>query len=147
MKRALFPGSFDPFTIGHADIVRRALPLFDEVIIAIGINHQKKPLFPMEERIAMIQKAFRNEPKVRVLPFDTLTVDFARQQEAQYIIRGIRSVADFEYERTMADANRELSAEGIETVVLFTRPELAHVSSSFVRDLASHGRDITPYLA
>jgi len=147
MKRALFPGSFDPFTIGHADIVRRSLPLFDEVIIAIGINSQKKPLFPVEERLEAIRRAFRDEPKVRVCTFDCLTVDFAKEQGAGYLLRGIRTTADFEYERTMADANRELAAGGIETVVLFTRPELAHVSSSFVRDLASHGRDITPYLA
>lgn len=146
MRKAIFPGSFDPFTIGHADIVRRALPLFDEIVIGIGINHQKQPLIPLEERMTRIQKAFANEPKVKVIAFDTLTVDFAREQGAQYLLRGIRTTADFEYERTMADANRQLACEGIETVVLFTRPELAHISSSLVRDLASHGKDIEPYI-
>lgn len=146
MSKAIFPGSFDPFTIGHADIVRRALPLFDEIIIGIGINHLKKPLFPLEERVERIRKAFADEPKVKVIPFDSLTVDFAREHGAQYLLRGIRTTADFEYERTMADANRQLAEEGIETIVLFTRPELAHISSSLVRDLASHGKDISPYI-
>lgn len=146
MPKAIFPGSFDPFTIGHADIVRRALPLFDEIIIGIGINHLKKPLFPLEERVERIRKAFSDEPKVKVIPFDSLTVDFAREHGAQYLLRGIRTTADFEYERTMADANRQLAEEGIETIVLFTRPELAHISSSLVRDLASHGKDISPYI-
>lgn len=146
MQKAIFPGSFDPFTIGHADIVRRALPLFDEIIIGIGINHLKKPLFPLEERVERIRKAFSDEPKVKVIPFDSLTVDFAREHGAQYLLRGIRTTADFEYERTMADANRQLAEEGIETIVLFTRPELAHISSSLVRDLASHGKDISPYI-
>lgn len=146
MKTALFPGSFDPFTIGHADIVRRALPLFDQIIIGMGINHQKQPLFPLEERMERIRKAFADEPKIKVLPFDTLTVDFAREQGAQFLLRGIRTAIDFEYERTMADANSMLAAGGIETVVLFTSPELAHISSSLVRDLASHGKDISPYI-
>lgn len=146
MQKAIFPGSFDPFTIGHADIVRRALPLFDEIIIGIGINHLKKPLFPLEERVERIRKAFADEPKVKVIPFDSLTVDFAREHGAQYLLRGIRTTADFEYERTMADANRQLAEEGIETIVLFTPPELAHISSSLVRDLASHGKDISPYI-
>ena len=146
MSKAIFPGSFDPFTIGHADIVRRALPLFDEIIIGIGINHLKKPLFPLEERVERIRKVFSDEPKVKVIPFDSLTVDFAREHGAQYLLRGIRTTADFEYERTMADANRQLAEEGIETIVLFTRPELAHISSSLVRDLASHGKDISPYI-
>lgn len=157
MRIAIFPGSFDPFTIGHADIVRRALPLFDEIIIGVGINSQKQPLFPLDERIERIQKAFAGEQKVKVLPFDSLTVDFAREHGAQFLLRGIRTTIDFEYERTMADTNRQLadnqptveehkSNEALETVVLFTRPELAHISSSLVRDLASHGKDITPYI-
>ena len=146
MKTAIFPGSFDPFTIGHADIVRRALPLFDSIIIAVGINHQKTPYFPLEKRLESIKRAFANEPRVSVVAYTDLTVDFAREQQAQYIIRGIRTIADFEYERTMADANAQLAEHEIQTIVLFTKPELAHVSSSFVRELAAHGRDITPYL-
>lgn len=146
MQKAIFPGSFDPFTIGHADIVRRALPLFDEIIIGIGINNQKQPLFPLEERVERIRQAFADEPKLKVIPFNSLTIDFAREQGAQYLLRGIRTTADFEYERTMADANRQLAEEGIETIVLFTRPELSHISSSLVRDLSSHGKDISPYI-
>ncbi|MGN0239516.1 MAG: pantetheine-phosphate adenylyltransferase [Paludibacteraceae bacterium] len=146
MKTAIFPGSFDPFTIGHADIVRRALPLFDSIIIAVGINYQKTPFFPLEKRLESIKQAFADEPRVSVVAYTELTVDFARENNAQFIIRGIRTIADFEYERTMADANAELAEQKIETIALFTRPELAHVSSSFVRDLASHGRDISPYL-
>ena len=146
MKIAIFPGSFDPFTIGHADIVRRALPLFDEIIIAIGINHQKTPCFPLEKRIQSIREAFADQTRVKVLTYTGLTVDFACENNAQFIIRGIRTIADFEYERTMADANAQLAEHEIQTIVLFTKPELAHVSSSFVRELAAHGRDITPYL-
>lgn len=146
MKTAIFPGSFDPFTIGHADIVRRALPLFDTVIIAVGINHQKTPFLPLEKRLETIRQTFADEPRVQVETYTDLTVDFAREKNAQFIIRGIRTIADFEYERTMADANAELAEQKIETIALFTRPELAHVSSSFVRDIASHGHDISPYL-
>ena len=146
MKTAIFPGSFDPFTIGHADIVRRALPLFDSIIIAVGINHQKTPFFPLEKRLESIKRAFANEPRVSVVAYTELTVDFARENNAQFIIRGIRTIADFEYERTMADANAELAEQKIETIALFTKPELGHVSSSFVIDLASHGHDISPYL-
>lgn len=151
MKRALFPGSFDPFTIGHADIVRRALSLFDEVIIAVGQNIAKQPLFPLDQRLLQIQQVFASDSRVRVISYNGLTIDLAIQLEADYLLRGIRTTMDFEYERTMADANRDLSIrtphQPIETVVLFSRPELAHISSSFVRDLASHGRDITPFLA
>ena len=146
MKTAIFPGSFDPFTIGHADIVRRALPLFDKIIIAVGINHQKTPFIPLEKRLESIRQAFANEPRVSVVAYTGLTADLARENNARFIIRGIRTIADFEYERTMADANAELAEQKIETIALFTKPELAHVSSSFVRDLASHGRDISPYI-
>lgn len=144
MKRAIFPGSFDPFTVGHHDIVLRSLTLFDEVVIGIGSNAAKKPLFPVEERLEAIQKVFRNEPRVKVQVYDCLTVDFARQVEADYILRGIRCVADFEYERNMAEANRELS--GLETVLLYTSPQYAHISSSLVRDLYTYQKDITAYL-
>ena len=144
MKTAIFPGSFDPFTIGHFDIVKRALPLFDEIVIGVGINAQKQPLFTPEERVAAIQKAFRDEPKVRVMTYDTLTVDFARKVGATFMLRGVRSTTDFEYEKAFAEANKQLS--GIETVLMLTRPEYEHISSSLVRDLYSYGKDITPYL-
>ncbi len=138
MKRAIFPGTFDPFTIGHYDIVCRALSLFDEIIIAIGINSNKQCLFSVEERINNIRHAFENEPKVIVETYDCLTVDFAEQQNAQFILRGIRSVKDFEYERELAGINRRLS--GIETILLYSAPEYSSVSSSMVRELHRFGK-------
>lgn len=144
MKRAIFPGSFDPFTIGHHDIVLRGLQLFDEIIIGIGHNISKRDAFPLEERLAAIQSAFKSEPRIKVMAYDGLTVDFAAEQQAQFILRGVRSVQDFEYERNIAEANKQLS--GIETVLLYTRPEYAHISSTLLRDLHSHGKDISPYL-
>ena len=144
MKRAIFPGSFDPFTIGHHDIVLRGLQLFDEIIIGIGHNINKREAFPLEERINAIQSAFKGEPRIQVMAYDGLTVDFAAEQQAHFILRGVRSVQDFEYERNIAEANKQLS--GIETVLLYTRPEYAHISSTLLRDLHSHGKDISPYL-
>lgn len=144
MKRAIFPGSFDPFTIGHYDIVLRGLQLFDEIIIGIGHNINKRDAFPLEERINAIQRAFNSEPRIKVMAYDGLTVDFAAEQHAQFILRGVRSVQDFEYERNIAEANKQLS--GIETILLYTRPEYAHISSTLLRDLHSHGKDISPYL-
>ena len=144
MKRAIFPGSFDPFTIGHYDIVLRALQIFDEIIIGIGHNINKRNAFPLQERINAIQTAFYSEPRVKVMAYDGLTVDFATEQQAQFILRGVRSVQDFEYERNIAEANKQLS--GIETILLYTRPEYAHISSTLLRDLHSHGKDISQYL-
>ena len=144
MKKAIFPGSFDPFTIGHHDIVMRALNLFDEIIIGIGHNYTKRETFPLEERLAAIQRIYDNEPRVRVEVYEGLTVDFAAQHNAQFILRGVRSTLDFEYERNIAEANKQLS--GIETVLLYTRPEYAHISYTLVRDLHSHGKDISQYL-
>lgn len=144
MKRAIFPGSFDPFTIGHYDIVLRGLQLFDEIIIGIGHNINKRDAFPLEERINAIQHAFNSEPRVQVMAYDGLTIDFAAEQQAQFILRGVRSVQDFEYERNIAEANKQLS--GIETILLYTRPEYAHISSTLLRDLHSHGKDISQYL-
>ena len=144
MKRAIFPGSFDPFTIGHHDIVLRGLQLFDEIIIGIGHNINKRDTFPLEERINAIQHAFNSEPRVQVMAYDGLTIDFAAEQQAQFILRGVRSVQDFEYERNIAEANKQLS--GIDTVLLYTRPEYAHISSTLLRDLHAHGKDISPYL-
>ena len=144
MKTAIFPGSFDPFTIGHYDIVIRGLEIFDEIIIGIGINHAKHPTFTVEERQKAIQKAFINHPQVHVVIYDTLTIELAAEYHATHILRGVRSVQDFEYERSIADANRQFS--GIETILLYTRPEYAHISSSLVRDLHAHGYDITNLL-
>ena len=144
MKKAIFPGSFDPFTIGHYDIVLRGLQLFDEIVIGVGHNINKRETFPLEERLAAIQNAFAHEPRVKVMAYDKLTVDFASEQQTQFILRGVRSVQDFEYERNIAEANKQFS--GIETILLYTRPEYAHISSTLLRDLHAHGRDISAYL-
>ncbi len=144
MKTAIFPGSFDPFTIGHYDIVKRALTMFDRIVIGIGSNSVKVPSVPEVKRLEAIRKAFSDEPRVSVEIYDCLTVDFARQQGAEFILRGVRCVADFEYERNMAEANKELG--DIETVLLYTRPQYAHISSTLVRDLYAHGKDISTYI-
>jgi pantetheine-phosphate adenylyltransferase len=144
MKIAIFPGSFDPFTIGHYDIVKRALTLFDKIVIGIGQNQAKQSTFSLTERLERIEKAFADESRVVVTTYDGLTVDFARKHGATHIVRGVRSTIDFEYERNIAEANRQLS--GIETVLLYTSPEYGHISSTLVRDLHAHGRDITNYL-
>ncbi len=144
MKRAIFPGSFDPFTIGHYSIVHRGLQLFDEIIIGIGVNQNKKTLFSPGQRQEMIRQAFADEPRVKVQVYNCLTVDFAQQVNAGYILRGLRTVADFEYERSIADANNKLS--GIETVILFTEASYAFISSTTVRDLIAYGKSIQTLL-
>ena len=144
MKRAIFPGSFDPYTIGHHDIVMRGLQVFDEIVIGIGHNYTKRETFPLDERLVAIQRIYSNEPRVRVEIYEGLTVDFALKNHAQFILRGVRSTLDFEYERNIAEANKQLS--GIETILLYTRPEYAHISSTLLRDLHSHGKDIAAYL-
>ena len=144
MKKAIFPGSFDPFTIGHYDIVNRGLKLFDEIVISIGRNSTKKETFPIREREEAIRKIFKDEPRVSVQIYDCLTVDFAREVGAEFILRGVRCVQDFEYERNMAEANKELG--GIETILLYTRPEYAHISSTLVRDLYSYNKDVSAYV-
>lgn len=141
---ALFAGSFDPFTRGHESIVRRALPLFDRVVIATGINAGKSPLMTMEQRKAWIESVFAGEPRVQVIAYTGLTVDAARDAGAQFIVRGVRGVQDFEAEMHLADVNRDLT--GIETVVLFTLPEFSHISSSVVRELIHYGQDPSGYL-
>lgn len=142
--RGLFPGSFDPFTKGHDDIVRRALGLFDEVVIAVGYNEQKKGWLSVEERVATIKKLFADEPRITVESYTGLTVDFARKCGAKAIIRGIRTTADFEYEVQMADVNRQLS--GIETILLPASPQFASLSSTVCRELAHFHHDISEFL-
>ena len=144
MKRAIFPGSFDPFTIGHYDIVKRGMQLFDEIIIGIGRNSVKKETFPIRERLTAIRNIFAGEERISVEIYDSLTVDLARERGAQFILRGIRCVEDFEYERNMAEANKQLG--GMETILLYTRPEYAHISSTLVRDLYSYNKDVSAFL-
>mgnify|MGYP000315910983 FL=1 len=144
MKRAIFPGTFDPFTVGHFSVVKRALTFMDELVIGIGINEGKRTWFPIEKRVEMVRRLYENEPRVRVEAYEDLTIDFAQRMEAQFIVRGIRTVKDFEYEETIADINRQLS--GIETILLFTEPELTSVSSSTVRELLSFGKDISHFI-
>lgn len=141
---ALFPGTFDPFTIGHESLVKRGLLLMDEIVIAIGINDSKKTYFTLDQRIEFITKLYKEEPRVKVASYESLTVDFAKKIGARFILRGIRSVIDFEYEKTIADMNRTIS--GIETFLLFTEPSLTHISSSHVRELLRYGHDISSFI-
>ena len=141
---ALFPGSFDPFTLGHADIVKRALNLFDEVVIAVGYNENKVGWMPVEERLSTIRRLYAEEPRVIVESYTGLTVDFAKKHGITAIIRGVRTTADFEYEVQLADVNRQLT--GIETIFLPASPQFSSLSSSIVRELAHFGRDISTFL-
>ena len=145
MKTGIFVGSFDPFTIGHASIVRRALPLFDRLVIGVvGDNVHKPGMRPAEQRMQVITNLYRDQPAIEVKPFYGLAMDFARQQGAQFIVKGVRSVTDFEYEQWQADFNRRLG--GIETILLYTEPELASVSSSALRELSHFGVDVSEFL-
>lgn len=141
---ALFPGTFDPFTIGHESLVTRGLELVDEIIISIGINEKKQTYYSLEKRLDAIRQLYKDDPRVKVMPYDSLTVDFAEQEGAGFILRGIRTVNDFEYEKSIADVNRKLS--GIETFILFTEPEHTHISSSIVRELLRYGKDISQFV-
>lgn len=141
MRRAIFPGSFDPVTLGHYDIIQRGIPLFDELVIAIGINAEKQYMFSLEERLAFLEKAFENEPKVKVTTYEGLTVDYCKKIDANYILRGLRNPADFEFEKAIAHTNRKLSE--IETVFLLTSSGKSYISSSIVRDVIRHGGDYT----
>ena len=139
-KIAVFPGSFDPFTIGHESVINRSLPLFDEIIIAIGTNTKKKALFPIESRIEMIRDVFRDNPQVKVQSYSGLTVDFCKQHGARYLLRGLRTSADFEYERVIAQTNKAMLPE-LESVFLLTLPEHTHINSTIIRDVIRYGGD------
>jgi len=144
MKTALFAGSFDPFTIGHKDIVERALPLFDKVIIGIGFNINKKYMFSAEESQKNIAQLFENEPKIEVKIYNGLTADFAKQHNVKFFVRSVRTFQDFEYEKNLGEINKKIG--GIETVIFFAKPDLAHISSSMVRELMSYGKDVSGFL-
>jgi len=141
MKRALFPGSFDPITLGHYDIIKRGVKLFDEVVVAIGINADKTYMFSLEERMAFIKESFADEPKVKITTYKGLTVDFCKEIDAKFILRGLRNPADFEFEKAIAHTNRKLSK--IETVFLLTASKTSFISSSIVRDVIRNGGDYT----
>ena len=146
MKRlALFPGSFDPFTAGHLNILKRALTMFDEVIIAAGINQDKPGYFDMDKRLEIIRKATEGIDGVSVIKYDKLTIDACRALGVRHIVRGVRNMIDFETERSIADANRRLAPE-IETIIIPTAQEFAHISSSAVRDILKHGGDYSAFI-
>ncbi|MFV0541811.1 MAG: pantetheine-phosphate adenylyltransferase [Aestuariibaculum sp.] len=144
MKRALFPGSFDPITLGHYDIIKRGITLFDEVVIAIGINSDKKYMFSLKQRKAFIEQAFENEPKVKVTTYSGLTVDYCKEINAGFILRGLRNPADFEFEKAIAHANRKMAT--IETVFLLTSSRTSYISSSIVRDVIKNNGDYTKFV-
>ena len=143
--KALFPGSFDPFTAGHLNILRRALTMFDEVVVAVGVNQDKPGFFDMDQRLDIIHQATRGIPGVSVVKYDGLTVDICRQLGIVHIVRGVRNMLDFESERSIADANRRLAPE-IETIIIPTAQEFAHISSSAVRDILRHKGDTSLFL-
>lgn len=140
MRRAVFPGSFDPLTLGHCDIIQRGITLFDELIIAIGINSEKKYMFSLEDRQKFIAATFKDEPKIKVMTYTGLTIDFCRKNNANYILRGLRNPGDFEFEKAIAHTNRMLSE--IETVFLLTSSGKSFISSSIVREVIRNGGDI-----
>jgi len=141
MRRAVFPGSFDPITLGHSDIINRGLSLFDEIIIAIGINAEKNYMFPLEQRVAFIEKLYADEPKIKVMTYEGLTVSFCQKNKADFILRGLRNPADFEFEKAIAHTNRVLSE--VETVFLLTSTKTSYISSSIVRDVMRNDGDYT----
>lgn len=137
MKRAVFPGSFDPITLGHVDIIERALPIFDEIVLAIGINSEKKYMFSLEERVRFLKETFKEEPKIKVTTYEGLTVDFCKEQDAAFILRGLRNAVDLDYEKTIGQTNYKMA--GIETVFLISSSGKSHISSSVVRDVRKNG--------
>ncbi len=145
ITKALFPGSFDPFTAGHLNILKRALTMFDEVVVAVGINQDKRGFFDMEKKLAIIRKATEGMSGVTVISYDNLTIDACRQLGIRHIVRGVRNMIDFETERSIADANRRLAPE-IETIIIPTAQEFAHISSSAVRDILCHGGDYSAFI-
>jgi len=141
MKKAVFPGSFDPLTLGHCDIIHKSIDLFDEIILAIGINSTKESMFSLEQRTQFINEEFSNHAKIKILTYQGLTVDFCKEINADFIVRGLRNPADFEFEKTIAQTNKKLT--GIETVFFLTSPETAYISSSIVREIIANKGDYT----
>jgi pantetheine-phosphate adenylyltransferase len=144
MRRAVFPGSFDPLTLGHKDIIDRALPLFDEIIIAIGTNSSKKYMFDLEKRKDFIKKTYKDEPKIKVDTYKGLTIDYCKEIDSDFILRGLRNPADFEFEKAIAHTNRKMSQ--IETVFLLTSADTSYISSSIVRDILQNKGDVSLFV-
>jgi pantetheine-phosphate adenylyltransferase len=144
-KKAVFPGSFDPITTGHVDLVRRALQLFDEIIIAIGVNSQKQALFDVEKRKQWIEDVFKDETRVKVDVFEGLTVHYCKKVDAHFLIRGLRNASDFDYEKTISQLNH-IVGENLETVFLISKPEYSHISSTIVREIIKGKGDARPFL-
>ena len=145
IKKAVFPGSFAPFTKGHESIVLRALPLFDEIVIALGTNTEKNEYFSLEERYKWIEQVFANEPKISVQKYEGLTVDFCEKIKANYILRGLRNSSDFKYEKGIAQMNRSLK-KNIDTIFIITEPEVSHISSTLVRDVVKNGGNVSQFV-
>ena len=145
MNIAVFPGSFDPITTGHVEIVKRALPIFDQIIIAIGINNSKQNLFSVEQRIHWIERVFVDEPKVVTSSFEGLTVDFCKATGAKYLLRGLRNAADFDYEKTISQLNQVLGGD-LETIFLISKPEYSHISSTIVKEIIRVKGDASAFL-
>ena len=145
MKIAVFPGSFDPITTGHVDLVKRALPLFDKIVVAVGVNTQKKYLFPLETRLSWLEKVFGDEPKVEVDSFQNLTAHYCQKIGARYLLRGLRNASDFDYEKTISQLN-DIVGDGLETIFLISRPEYSHISSTIVREIIKGGGDASPFI-
>lgn len=144
LNTGIFVGSFDPFTIGHDAIVRRALPLFDRIVIGVGVNERKKYMYSSDIRVQRITALYRDEPKIEVKAYSDLTVDFAQRENARFIIKGVRSIKDFEYEREQADINRKIG--GTDTLMLYAEPQYESISSSMVRELLHFGKDASEFL-
>jgi pantetheine-phosphate adenylyltransferase len=145
MNIAVFPGSFDPITSGHVDLVKRAIPLFDKIIVAVGVNNQKSTLFPLDQRIDWLHEVFKEYDKVEVAHFEGLTVKFCEKIHANYIIRGLRNASDFDYEKTISQLNT-IIGKNVETMFLISQPEFSHISSTIVREIIKGNGDVTPFV-
>ena len=145
MKIAVFPGSFDPITVGHVDLVKRAMPLFDKIIVAVGVNSIKKYLFPLDQRLEWLRQVFAAYPNVEVDYFENLTAHYCQRIGARYLLRGLRNASDFDYEKTISQLNH-IVGDGIETVFLISQPEFSHISSTIVREIIVGGADATPFI-
>ena len=145
MKVAVFPGSFDPITKGHVDLVKRAIPLFDKIIVAVGVNSQKKGLFSVDQRLEMLEKVFAEDDSVYTGQFEGLTVNFCKEQGSEYLLRGLRNASDFDYEKTISQLNFIIGEE-LETVFLISRPEFSHISSTIVREIIKGKGNVEPFI-